>query len=222
MCKARPTTHELNGAADLLPAGGETIQLVLQARAGNHGAVDALVQRALPSLRSWARGKLPHVARGGCDTGDLVQEAALHVIARRAEFDARHPGAMRAYLRRCVINRVRDELRRVARRPVEELGEDYPGDRTAPIDAAIRQENHERYRDALGRLREKDRELILARVEGQATFGEIADRFGLKSADAARMAVTRALQRLAGQARAQLTARPPRRRIREATMAPTI
>jgi RNA polymerase sigma-70 factor (ECF subfamily) len=193
--------RELNRAADALP-GSATQELVLQARSGDPGAVAALVNRALPSVKSWARGRLPRAARAAFDTEDLVQEAALHVIERRAAFDARHGGAMRAYLRRCVINRIRDEMRRVSRRPTEELGDWVAADGTGQVDMVIKLENGQRYRAALGRLRTKDRELIRARIEAHATFAEIADRFGLKTAGAARMAVGRALGRLAGHAAA--------------------
>jgi DNA-directed RNA polymerase specialized sigma24 family protein len=44
-----------------------------------------------------------------------------------------------------------------------------------------------------------DREMVVARVEVQWTFQEIADRFGMPSVDAARMAVTRSLKRLVAQ-----------------------
>jgi RNA polymerase sigma-70 factor (ECF subfamily) len=49
----------------------------------------------------------------------------------------------------------------------------------------------------LQRLRAEDRELIIARVELQQSYAQIAAGHGKASADAARMAVTRALMRLA-------------------------
>jgi DNA-directed RNA polymerase specialized sigma24 family protein len=51
----------------------------------------------------------------------------------------------------------------------------------------------------LTRLDRKDRELIVARIEVQWSVAEIAQRFGMKTADAARMAVTRAVRRLTNQ-----------------------
>jgi RNA polymerase sigma-70 factor (ECF subfamily) len=202
MVKSETPRHVLKRVADPLPASAATQELVLQARSGDRAAVAALVERALPSVKCWARGRLPRAARGAFDTVDLVQEAALRVIERRAAFDARHAGAMQAYLRRCVVNRIRDEVRRAARRPAEELREDIASDRTGPVETVIRLEHDRRYRDALGRLRAKDRELIRARVEAQGTFAEIAERFGLKTTAAARMAVRRALRRLARDAAA--------------------
>ena len=84
-----------------------TIELVLQARSGDRNALEALLERCLPPLKRWAHGRLPAHARGSLDTGDLVQEAALHVLARLDKFEPRHVGAMQAYLRMSVINRIR-------------------------------------------------------------------------------------------------------------------
>jgi RNA polymerase sigma-70 factor (ECF subfamily) len=54
----------------------------------------------------------------------------------------------------------------------------------------------EKYESALQRLRDEERELIVARVELGLTYSELADATGKPSSDAARMAVTRAIARL--------------------------
>ena len=54
-----------------------------------------------------------------------------------------------------------------------------------------------RYGEALQQLGERDRSLIESRLEDHATYEEIATRFSLPTADAARMSVTRAMRRLA-------------------------
>jgi RNA polymerase sigma-70 factor (ECF subfamily) len=177
-----------------------TIELVLQARGGDRMALEALLERCLPPLKRWAHGRLPAHARGSLDTGDLVQEAALHVLARLDKFEPRHVGAMQAYLRMSVINRIRDEIRRVGRRPeAVEFTDDTPGDATSPLEAAIRDEAYQRYRSALGQLRTRDREMVVARIEVQWSISEIAHRFGMASVDAARVAVSRSLKRLSAQ-----------------------
>jgi len=177
-----------------------TIELVLSARNGNRPALEALLERCLPSLKRWAHGRLPARARGTVDTGDLVQEAAMHVLARLDKFEPRHVGAMQAYLRMSVINRIRDEIRRVGRRPeVVELAAEPPGDMTSPLEAAIREEAYDRYRIALEKLRPRDREMVVARVEAQWSIAEIAERFGMASFDAARVAMSRSLKRLTAQ-----------------------
>ena len=91
-------------------------------------------------------------------------------------------------------------MRRVSRQPPPtELPEDLPSDRTSPLEAAIQSETYQRYRDALTQLTPKDREMVVARIEVQWSLGEIAQRFGMRTVDAARMAVTRALRRLSNQ-----------------------
>ena len=119
-----------------------TVELVLKAREGNRHAVEALLERCLPRLRRWAHGKLPPAARGRLDTGDLVQETVLHVLQHLDRFVPRHVGAMQAYLRQAVINRICDEVRRVSRQgaPVE-LPEDLASDWTSPLEAAIAAES---------------------------------------------------------------------------------
>ena len=159
--------------------------------------MEALLERCLPPLKRWAHGRLPAAARGRLDTGDLVQEAALHVLRNLDTFEPRHVGAMQAYLRQSVINRIRDEVRRIVRQPPPvELPEDHPADRTSPLEVAIKNEAYDHYREALSHLTVKERELIVGRVEVQWSLAEIAHRFGLPSVDAARMAVNRAVKRL--------------------------
>lgn len=62
---------------------------------------------------------------------------------------------------------------------------------------AIGAEATERYEATLQRLTEEDRELIIGRIELGLTYSELAAACGKPSPDAARMAVGRALVRLA-------------------------
>jgi RNA polymerase sigma factor (sigma-70 family) len=151
-------------------------------------------------LKRWAHGRLPAAARGSVDTGDIVQETAMHVLRNLEHFEPRHVGAMQAYLRQAVINRIRDEVRRVGRRGApQELPEQLPSETASPLEIALASESYDRYRDALGELNPKDREIIVARVEGQWSTADIARRFHLPSPAAARMAISRALRKLTRQ-----------------------
>ena len=174
-----------------------TVELIIRARTGDSAAIDAILQRCLPPLRRWAHGRLPAAARGHLDTADLVQDAAMNAIARLDSFEPRHVGAMQAYLRQSVINRIRDEMRRYTRRPVSvEVPEDLASDAPSPEEQAIHEQTYARYRAAMERLKPRERELVIARVEAQWTAPEIAEQFGFNTVDAARMAVNRAMQRL--------------------------
>ena len=77
------------------------------------------------------------------------------------------------------------------------LPEDLPSEAASPLEMAIKSEAYERYRDALLTLSPRDRELIVQRVELQWPLLQIAEQAEMGTADAARMAVSRALKRLA-------------------------
>src|SRR5262245_17922333 len=200
---AVPAPARMEPAEAVLLSDEPTMELVVRARKGDRMATEALLERCLPPLQRWAHGRLPAAARGSLDTNDLVQDAALNLVKRLDLFEPRHVGAMQGYLRQSVINRIRDEVRKIGRHaPPTELPEDHPSDRTSPLEAAIQSEAYERYRQALARLEPKDRELIVARVEVQWSVAEIAQRFGMRTVDATRMAVSRAIRRLTDQMKA--------------------
>jgi len=67
---------------DPLLSDEPTMELVIRAREGDRMAVEALLQRCLPSLKRWAHGRLPAAARGPLDTGDLVQDDAAARLRR--------------------------------------------------------------------------------------------------------------------------------------------
>lgn len=174
-----------------------TVELLDRMRRGDRDALDRLFERSLPALRRWARGRLPAAARGALDTQDLVQETVLSALRHLPHFESRHEGALQAYLRQAVLNRIRDEARRVTRRPAAtELTDSQPGHSASPLDIAIGREGVERYEAALQKLRPADREAIVGRLELQYEYKELAVILGKPNANAARVAVTRALARL--------------------------
>jgi RNA polymerase sigma-70 factor (ECF subfamily) len=175
-----------------------TLSLLTRARAGDGQAMNDLFARYLPGLQRWARGRLPGHVRDLADTSDVVQEALVQTFKQIEGFEHRGEGAFQAYLRQAVMNRVRDELRRAGRRPTREpLEESHPDEGVSPLEAAIGAEAVDRYEAALAKLTDAERELIVARVELGLTYPEVAAALDRPSADAARMAVGRALVRLA-------------------------
>jgi RNA polymerase sigma-70 factor (ECF subfamily) len=174
-----------------------TLDLLVRVRQGDRDALDRLFARCLPPLRRWARGRLPAAARGALDTQDLVQDTVLNSLRRLDDFESRHEGALQAYLRQAVLNRIRDEARRFVRRPTPAaLTDSLPADAASPLDIAIGRQGVERYEAALARLRPADREAIIGRLELQHDYRELALVLGKPNANAARVAVTRALARL--------------------------
>jgi len=135
------------------------------------------------------------------DTQDLVQETVFRAFRNVEAFEIRGEGSLQAYLRQALLNQIRQEIRRAATRiPVSEVGltdgdqVEAPG--LSPLEAALGAEAIERYERALNRLRPGDREAIVARLELGLSYQEAAEALGKSSANAARMAVERAVSRL--------------------------
>jgi RNA polymerase sigma-70 factor (ECF subfamily) len=175
-----------------------TLSLIARARAGDQTALNDLFARFAPTLRRWASGRLPRSARDLADTPDLVQEAMVSTFRNLKGFEHRGEGAFQAYLRQAVMPRIRAELRKTRIRPATMAVEtDLPAADASPLEVAIGVESVERYEAALERLTDAEREVIIARVELGLTYTEIAAATGRPTANAARMAVARALVRLA-------------------------
>ena len=179
-----------------------SLDLLERAQAGDTAALNALIARYLPRLRRWAAGRLPVWARDLADTQDLVQETVVQAFRHIERFEIRGEGALQAYLRQALLNRIRSEIRRVSRRPnTGELDTALPDGGPSPLEAAIGRQALERYEAALSRLRATDREAIIGRIELGLTHDELPAALGKPSANAARMAVERALFRLAHEMR---------------------
>ena len=185
------------------PAGSNhpldsTVELVERVRKGDRDALERLIARHVGPLRRYVSGRLPRWARDLADTDDLVQDTLLRTFTRIGDFDARGAGALQAYLRQAVLNRVRDELRRKARAPERVDGEGLRLEaQGSPLEDAIGREAFERYEAALARLRVEDREAIIGRVEMEYSYAELAEALGKPTPEAARKAAQRALLRLA-------------------------
>jgi RNA polymerase sigma-70 factor (ECF subfamily) len=193
------TADSASGASRLPPLEPEaTLDLLERVQHGDNEALEELYVRCLPSLRRWARGRLPLSARSMQDTVDLVQDTLLAALRQLKNFDARHQGALQAYLRQAVMNRIRDLVRQRDRRPLRaEMPEAVVDQAPSPLALAIGAENQALYEQALKRLRPADREAIVNRLELQHSYEELAVLLDKRSPDAARVAVMRAMKRLA-------------------------
>ena len=178
---------------DLLVTGA----LLRRAQEGDPAALDALMARYRPRLERWASGRLPRYARSLFDTGDLVQETLLRAIEGIDQIEVRGPGFFQAYVRQAVLNRIRDQVRWARRRPGEGVPDRLEDRTPSPLENAIGADVVERYERALEELTDEDRQLLHLRIELDYSYEEIAVITERASRDAARMAVQRALRRLA-------------------------
>lgn len=180
--------------SDLLLTG----ELLQRAKDGDRAALDTLMSRYVPRLERWASGRLPNYARSLLDTGDLVQETLLKAIEGLGSIEVRGPGVFQAYVRQAVLNRIRDQVRWSRRRPGPEgVPEDLADATPSPLESAIGSDVLRRYEAALARLTDDERQILHLRIELDFDYEEIAAVMNRSSRDAARMAVQRALRKLA-------------------------
>lgn len=175
-----------------------TFELVEQARRGSQDAWEVLVARYRGPLKRFAQARLAQQGQGFVDTDDVVQEVTINVFRRLHRIELRFPGALLAYLRRSVANRIADEHRRTMRQgPVASLPEDLPDPQQSPLDFTMDNEKLRLYRTALTMLAADDRLAIVMRLERGASYEDIAARLGKPTPNAARVAVARAMYKLA-------------------------
>jgi RNA polymerase sigma factor (sigma-70 family) len=120
--------------------------------------------------------------------------ASLRQLPR---LEADSPGAWFAYLRQALLNRIRDRIRRSARRPQKEELDEIFYEGPSPLEQAVGKERAARYARAVAQLRIKDQNAVVGRLEMNLTYDELAEILGKPTPDAARVATARALARLA-------------------------
>lgn len=176
-----------------------TLELLRRARDGDDGALNRLYEKVVPAVRRWARGQVPREARGLLDTDDLVQETLGRTLGHVEWIETSRSRGFYLYLRETLRNRIRDELRRVDRRPaaVGPVSSQIPDGGIDPLAKAIDQQTRDRYEAALERLDPEERGMVVARIEFGLPWREVAETSGKPSEDAARVAVSRALARIA-------------------------
>lgn len=171
--------------------------VAFDAPAAETRTLERLLLDCLAGLHRLAHGRLPRWVRSIADTADVVHDAVLRSLGRLDAIDRRSDRALAAYLAEAVRNRIRDEHRRLARRGTgERLSADLRDDRPSPFDLAVSEQLDARYRAALARLTQADQALIVAHVELEYSHDQLGLMTG-RSRNAARMALHRALRRLA-------------------------
>jgi RNA polymerase sigma-70 factor (ECF subfamily) len=86
----------------------------------------------------------------------------------------------------------------VGRRPGRaEVDDDLPSLGPSPLDELIGHDLLERYEEALGGLRDEQREAVILRLEMGYSYAQIAEALGGNSPNAVRMMISRALAQIA-------------------------
>lgn len=158
--------------------------------------VETFFAQQLGRLRRWAHGRLRRRLRSGHDTSDVIQDALLRTIARFDLLRPRTHRALAAYLRTAVRHRLIDVHRRESRWQAVELGDHLQTADASPFQRAVDAETWRRYRAALGTLSSRDRDLVVGHLELDYSHAQLGCMIG-RSPNAARMALARAMARLA-------------------------
>jgi RNA polymerase sigma-70 factor (ECF subfamily) len=171
--------------------------LLTRARSGDGRALEHLFARYLPRLYRLAHGRIPPWARNSIDTGDLVQDTMLKTYRHLGAFESQYEGALIGYLRHSLLNRIRTQFRHTSRHPSPvQLKEHHADTGASPLESIIGDEQRHRYAAALRRLKAPDRHAVVGRVELGYSYEQLALVLKKPTAEAARVAVRRALLRL--------------------------
>jgi RNA polymerase sigma-70 factor (ECF subfamily) len=184
---------------------------LVAAQSGSREALGQVLSQYHDYLRHVARRKLSRDLQPKGDASDLVQETFLEAHRFFERFQGRSGDALRAWLRclllhRCakVGRRFRNTRKRQLAREVSlhsvrplAVSDGGPGAAAVPSPSAhlMARERQEVLREALDRLPDDYRRVMLLRYYEEKTFEEIG-RDMRRSADAVRMLWARALERL--------------------------
>lgn len=171
-------------------------------REGDAAAWSEFHARYAPLLRQMARRWLDPQLRRQADSTDMAQSVLRVVLQSDGRVAFASEAKFRAWLAAVMRHRVL-RLSRRSRGPggreLETLADDLQlaGDELEPHALAEKAEAIHRLKTAMDLLTVEERELVRLREFEDLAFGDVAKRVGRPSADAARKAFDRAMERLA-------------------------
>lgn len=184
-----------------------TRTLVARALQNDRDAVDILFHRYRERLRTGLRKLIgPKYRVLLADSEDATQDAILSALRRLSQFEYRGDGSFLAWLLKGaefeVLRRVRaleTQKRAGQQRDVDldtQMARMLPGDDRTPAEIVSEQEMAERVREALQRLPDREREVIMLRRYLGLENEEICNELGLPTTGAVRALLSRAQARL--------------------------
>jgi RNA polymerase sigma-70 factor (ECF subfamily) len=196
------------------PNSPETQELLNQAKQGEAGAVERLLETHREPLRRMVGLRLDPALAGRVDASDIVQDVMLEVSQRLNDYLRDPAMPFHLWVRHIARDHMIDAHRRhrqAQRRSLDreqpivpaalvdksslELAGQFLDRELTPASAAVRQELQRRMQQAVAELDEDDREIILMRHYEQLSNQEVATALGLSEA-AASMRHLRAVRRL--------------------------
>ncbi len=186
-----------------LVTNGRTFLSALEsARQGDSEALNELAARFYPAVQALVHHRLATDMRhrrpwlaARFSTGDVVQSVFEGVLRDIGTFAGRTEEAFVGYLATVVRNRILDAVRfhEAAQRDGRRMHSITPefdgeGREVDPAEAAISAEGMEQLMAALAGFEPRVQHLLRARMEGLASFRELAEQLGYGSESAARRA----------------------------------
>jgi RNA polymerase sigma-70 factor (ECF subfamily) len=184
---------------------GTLAGLLAQARGGDRAALDRLFGLCRNYVAVLAQARLESWLQGKADASDLVQQTMLEAYRGFPQFQGGTSGEWLAWLRRILDHNAADYVRhyygtdkRDVAREVS-LNGSSPGDPPAggdtPSQELLRKERELLVADALARLPDDYRTVLILRNLQRLPFDEVARRMG-RSRPAAQMLWLRAVRKL--------------------------
>jgi RNA polymerase sigma factor (sigma-70 family) len=171
--------------------------VVERAQRGERPALELFFEYHLPLLRSWTARRVPQWLESSADADDLVQQAAMKTLRQLHRLTPERSASIQAYMRQIVVNLVRDEARKSGRSPDHiPLEDEHAAGGASALDAIIGHELWITYADAMRTLSARDRKAVTGRLERGLSYELLKDVLKVRTANAARVAVSRALVRL--------------------------
>jgi len=182
-----------------------TFGLLERFRSGDRSAAAELLSSQGERLRKAIRARLPKDSRFLVDEDEVLQETICRALQSLSRFEWRGKGAFLAWLVGIAVNTLREEAVRGASRgspgrlpsrDSDDLEHVAESDSRSPSRIAERLEDWHFLEDALDRLDEEERTLIVRRQILEQDYQTLAEDFGITEG-AVRTRVSRAMSKLA-------------------------
>ncbi|MFO1004014.1 MAG: sigma-70 family RNA polymerase sigma factor [Planctomycetaceae bacterium] len=166
--------------------------------------IESVVQKYRPYLKALATEQLPLQLQSRLDDSDLVQEVLLRASREAEDFRGTSEAQLEAWLREILANCLKDNVRhnrrqmRDIRMEKRQILSVMAGSDPTPSEQIRRRESDNLIWQAVERLSEDHRTIILLKQQRGLSFVEIGERMQ-RSADAVRMLWSRALVALGEQ-----------------------
>jgi RNA polymerase sigma-70 factor (ECF subfamily) len=181
-------------------------QLLGRLKHGGQRTLAELFSRHRPSLKRLIARRLDRRLRARVDPADVLQEVYIDATRRVPRYLARPTMSFGLWLRLLTDRRLLElhrehlgaqmrDVRLETAMPRDHFADSFADRCTCPSQAALRAEKQARLVEAMGRMEERDREVLVLRHFEERSNDEVAELLGLRKAAASNRYI-RALERL--------------------------